>query len=282
VSFDNLGLSPVLTATVAQLGYTTPTPIQSQAIPVVLQGRDLMAGAQTGTGKTAAFALPMIERLLLTGNAAGPRRGAAGRPRALILVPTRELAAQVHESFRDYGARLGLLSTTIFGGVGIQPQIQALRRQLDVVVATPGRLLDHMQQRTVDLSGIEILTLDEADRMLDMGFMPSIRRILQALPKNRHTLLFSATFMPEIKTLAAQFMKNPAEVQVATMNSIASTIAHQVHPVSAERKRDLIVHLLRRDRGQTLIFRISRPAARGYSSLQTLRHGGWISSNSPW
>ena len=251
MSFDELGLSPALCTTVAKLGYTTPTPIQAKAIPVALQGLDLMAGAETGTGKTAAFALPMIQRLI---GADGPRRGAPGKPRSLVLVPTRELAAQVHESFRVYGRHLGLISTPVFGGVGMQPQIQALRRPLDVLVATPGRLLDHMQHRTVDLSGIEILTLDEADRMLDMGFIPAIRRILQALPKNRHTLLFSATFLPEIKALAAQFMKNPVEIQVAAMNSVAATIAHRVHPVSAERKSELLVHLLKRDRNQTLIF----------------------------
>ena len=251
LSFTELGLSPVLCTTVAKLGYTTPTPIQAQAIPIALEGRDLMAGAQTGTGKTAAFALPMIQRLLVAG---GPRRGAPGKPRALVLVPTRELAAQVQESFRDYGRELGLISTTIYGGVGMAPQIQALRRSLDVIVATPGRLLDHMQQRNVDLSGIEILTLDEADRMLDMGFIPSIRRILQVLPKNRHTMLFSATFMPEIKSLAAQFMRSPAEIQIAPLNTVIATIAHRVHPVSAERKRDLVVHLLNRDRNQALIF----------------------------
>lgn len=249
--FDELGLSPALCTTVAKLGYTTPTPIQAKAIPVALQGLDLMAGAETGTGKTAAFALPMIQRLI---GADGPRRGIPGKPRSLVLVPTRELAAQVHESFRVYGRQLGLISTSVFGGVGMQPQIQALRRPLDVLVATPGRLLDHMQHRTVDLSGIEILTLDEADRMLDMGFIPAIRRIFQALPKNRHTLLFSATFLPEIKALAAQFMKDPVEIQVAAMNSVAATIAHRVHPVSAERKSELLVHLLKRDRNQTLIF----------------------------
>ena len=254
MSFTDLGLSPILCTTVARLGYNNPTPIQAQSIPVILQGRDLMAGAQTGTGKTAAFALPMIERLLVSGPSAGPKRGAPGRPRALVLVPTRELAMQVQESFRDYGRQLGLVSAAVFGGVGIQPQIQALRRSLDVVVATPGRLLDHMQQRTVDLSGIEMLTLDEADRMLDMGFIPSIRRILQSLPKDRHTLLFSATFMPEIKTLATQFMKNPAEIQVAALNTVIATIAHRVHPVSADRKRELVVQLLKRDGGQTLIF----------------------------
>jgi ATP-dependent RNA helicase RhlE len=251
MSFQELGLSPALCQTVARLGYGTPTPVQIQTIPIALQNRDLMAGAATGTGKTAAFALPMLERLLVAG---GPRREAAGKPRSLVLVPTRELAAQVHQSFRDYGGELGLISTAIFGGVGMRPQIQALRGRTDVVVATPGRLIDHMQQRTVDLSGVEILTLDEADRMLDMGFIPAIRRILQALPRGRHTMLFSATFMPEIKALAAQFMRNPAEIQIAPMNNVALAIAHRVHPVSTDRKRDLVVHLLNTDRRQTLIF----------------------------
>jgi ATP-dependent RNA helicase RhlE len=251
VSFNEIGLSPVLCTTVARLGYTIPTPIQARAIPIALQGRDLMAGAETGTGKTAAFALPMIERLLLSG---GRRRGTAGKPRSLILVPTRELADQVHQSFRDYGRELGLVSTAVFGGVGMAPQIQALRRPLDVLVATPGRLIDHIQQRTADLSAVEILTLDEADRMLDMGFIPAIRRILQGLPRNRQTLLFSATFMAEVKALAAQFMIDPVAVQVAPVSKVAATIAHRVHPVSAERKREIVVHLLNRDRRQTLIF----------------------------
>jgi len=251
MTFNELGLSPVLCTTVAGFGYATPTPIQTQTIPIALQSRDLMAGAATGTGKTAAFALPMLERLLV---ADGPRRGIPGKPRALVLVPTRELAAQVHESFRKYGRGLGLISTTIFGGVGMRPQIQALRGSMDVVVATPGRLLDHLQQRTVDLSRVEILTIDEADRMLDMGFIPAIRRLLEKLPKNRHTLLFSATFLPEVKALAAQFMRNPAEIQIASMNTVAAAIAHRVHPVSTDRKRDLVVHLLNTDRSQTLIF----------------------------
>ena len=251
MSFSELGLSPTLCTTIARLGYTLPTPIQLQAIPVALRGLDLMAGAETGTGKTAAFALPIIEHLLVKG---GPHRGAPGKPRCLVLAPTRELAAQVHESFRAYGRQLGLISTAVFGGVGMQPQFQAFRRSLDVVVATPGRLLDHMQQRTVDLSGIEILTIDEADRMLDMGFIPAIRRIFEALPKKRQTLLFSATFLPEIKALARQFMHDPVEIQVAAANKIAAKIAHRAHPVSAERKRELIVHLLAKDGRQTLIF----------------------------
>jgi ATP-dependent RNA helicase RhlE len=251
MSFSELGLSPVLCAVVARLGYATPTPVQIQTIPIALQSRDLMAGAATGTGKTAAFALPILERLLVAG---GPRRGAPGKPRCLVLVPTRELAAQVHEAFRDYGRGLGLISTAIFGGVGMRPQIQALRGGMDVVVATPGRLLDHMQQRTVDLSGVEIVTVDEADRMLDMGFIPAIRRIFEKLPRNRQTLLFSATFMPEVKALAAQFMRSPAEIQIASMNTVQVAIAHRVHPVSTDRKRDLVVHLLNTDRSQALIF----------------------------
>jgi ATP-dependent RNA helicase RhlE len=251
MSFNELGLSPVLCAAAETLGYTTPTPIQTQTIPVALEARDLMAGAATGTGKTAAFALPMLERLLVAG---GPRRGIPGKPRSLVLVPTRELAAQVNESFCKYGRGLGLISTAIFGGAGMKPQIQTLRRSVDVVVATPGRLLDHVQQRTVDLSGVEILTLDEADRMLDMGFIPAIRRILEKLPRNRHTMLFTATFMPEVKALAAQFMRDPVEIQIASMNTVAVAIAHRVHPVSIDRKRELVVHLLNSDRSQTLIF----------------------------
>jgi len=254
VSFNELGLSPALCTAVARLGYTNPTPIQLSAIPVALRGADLMAGAQTGTGKTAAFALPMIERLRLTRSTAGAQSARAGKPRSLVLVPTRELAVQVHESFREYGRQAGISSTVVFGGVGIAQQIQSLRRGVDVVVATPGRLLDHMAQRTVDLSAIEILTLDEADRMLDMGFIPAIRRILQALPRNRQTLLFSATFLPEIKALASQFMRNPEQIQIAAVNTVAATVAHKVYPVSAERKGELVMHLLKQDVEQTLIF----------------------------
>jgi ATP-dependent RNA helicase RhlE len=212
-----------------------------------------MAGAQTGTGKTAAFALPLLQRLL-TGT--GRPAVAGKRPRALILTPTRELAAQVHESLRAYGKHLRVRSATIFGGVGMQPQVEALRRGLDVLVATPGRLLDHMERRTVDLSGIEILVLDEADRMLDMGFLPAMKRILGVLPRqNRQTLLFSATFADEIKALAQQFMRDPAEIQIAARNSIAEGVTHRVHPVDSARKRDLLLELLSRDsRRQSLVF----------------------------
>ena len=254
MSFDSLGLSPVLLRALAEQGYTAPTPIQSAAIPVALTGRDLLAGAQTGTGKTAAFVLPLLERLFAA-NAAAPSNGKK-KPRALILTPTRELAAQVHESLRGYGKHVRMFSATIFGGVSMGPQMDALRRGVDVLVATPGRLIDHMERRTVDLSGIEILVLDEADRMLDMGFLPAIKRILGTLPKqNRQTLLFSATFADEIKQIANQFMRDPHEIQIAARNSVVATITHRVHPVDAARKRDLLLHLLAADsRRQTLVF----------------------------
>ncbi len=250
MSFDTLGLSPALLRALAEQDYTAPTPIQAASIPLVLASHDLMAGAQTGTGKTAAFTLPLLERLYPNGR----RDGTPRKPRALILTPTRELAAQVQDSVRTYGKYIGMKSATIFGGVGMGPQIDALRRGLDIVVATPGRLIDHMQQRTVDLSAIEILVLDEADRMLDMGFLPAMKRVLSALPKARQTLLFSATFAPEIKALATQFMREPQEIQIAKPNSVANTVTHRVHPVDAEAKRDLLLHLLRNDARQTLVF----------------------------
>jgi len=253
MSFESLGLSPVLLRALAEQGYTAATPIQAAAIPVALEGRDMLAGAQTGTGKTAAFALPLLERLFVA-NATAPAN-AKRKPRALILTPTRELAAQVHDSLRTYAKHVRMFSATIFGGVSMGPQMDALRRGVDVLVATPGRLIDHMERRTVDLSGIEILVLDEADRMLDMGFLPAIKRILGTLPKQRQTLLFSATFADEIKQIAAQFMRNPAEIQVAARNSVVSTITHRVHPVEAARKRDLLLHLLAEDsRRQALVF----------------------------
>ena len=254
MSFDSLGLSPALLRALSDQGYTEPTPIQSAAIPTVLAGRDMLAGAQTGTGKTAAFALPLLERLFAT-NTNSPANGKR-KPRALILTPTRELAAQVHDSLRTYAKHVRMFSATIFGGVSMGPQMDALRRGVDVLVATPGRLMDHMERRTVDLSGIEILVLDEADRMLDMGFLPAIKRILGTLPKqNRQTLLFSATFADEIKQIANQFMRDPHEIQIAARNSVVATITHRVHPVDAARKRDLLLHLLAADsRRQTLVF----------------------------
>ena len=253
MSFDNLGLSPVLKHNLHELGYRVPTPVQAKAVPLALEGRDLLGSAQTGTGKTAAFGLPMIERLVLRANHAGTPL-APRKPRALVLTPTRELALQVSESLRDLGRKTGLRTVALFGGVGMQPQVETLKRGVHVVVATPGRLMDHMQQRTVDLSGVEILTVDEADRMMDMGFLPALRRILGALPKQRQTMLFSATFPDEIRKLAVQFMRDPAEVQVAARNSAAVTVAHRVHRVHHERKRDLLVHLLKRSGDQTLVF----------------------------
>ncbi len=250
MNFETLGLAPALLRALADQGYTEPTPIQTAAIPVALEGRDLLAGAQTGTGKTAAFALPMLDRMYVSARrAAQPKT-----PRALVLTPTRELAAQVHDSVRTYGRHLGVKSTTVFGGVGMPAQVDALRRGVDILVATPGRLIDHIERRSVNLSGIEILVLDEADRMLDMGFMPAIRRILGALPRQRITWLFSATFAPEIKALASQFMRDPVEIQVSKANSVAPTVTHRVHPVDAARKRDLLLHLLENDARQTLVF----------------------------
>jgi len=251
MSFDNLGLSPVIKHNLHGLGYRVPTPVQAKAIPLALEGRDVIGSAQTGTGKTAAFGLPMIERLVLRANATPlkPRQ-----PRALVLTPTRELALQVNESLVGFSRKTGLRSVAIFGGVGMQPQIEALKRGVHIVVATPGRLIDHMEQRNVDLSAIEILTVDEADRMMDMGFLPPLRRILSALPKQRQTLLFSATFPEPIRALAVKFMINPAEVQAAAPNSAAATVSHRVHRVHHDRKRDLLVHLLKQNGDQTLVF----------------------------
>ena len=251
MTFENLGLAPALLRALAEQGYTEPTPIQAAAIPVAIEGRDLLAGAQTGTGKTAAFALPLLDHLYVS------RRGQAQpkTPRALVLTPTRELAAQVHDSVRAYGKYLGVRATTIFGGVGMQPQVDALRRGVEIVVATPGRLIDHIERRSINLSSIEVLILDEADRMLDMGFLPAIRRILGHLPRqNRRTWLFSATFAPEIKALAGDFMKTPVEIQVARPNSVVATVTHRIHPVDGAKKRDLLLHLLLNDARQTLVF----------------------------
>ena len=212
MSFASLGLTPALVRALAERSYTTPTPIQAEAIPLILAGHDLLGGAQTGTGKTAAFVLPMLQRLNEK-----PGKGDR-RPRALILVPTRELAVQVHDSIRAYSKFQRLNTTVIYGGAGMSPQMDALRRGVDILVATPGRLLDHIERRTADLSAVEMLVLDEADRMLDMGFLPAIKRILNKVPSNRQTLLFSATFEDALKTLALEFLRNPKEVQIAARN----------------------------------------------------------------
>jgi len=248
MSFSKLGLSAELLRAVAEQGYTQPTPVQSQAIPPILEGRDMLAGAQTGTGKTAGFTLPLLQRL-----SAAPQ--AKHSLRALILTPTRELAAQVAESVKTYGKYLPLKSTVVFGGVGINPQIDKLRRGVDILVATPGRLLDHVGQKTVDLSKVEILVLDEADRMLDMGFMPDIKRILALLPQARQNLLFSATYSDEIRQLADKLLKSPVYIDVARRNTPAELVGQVVHKVDRERKRELLSHLIRtQDWRQVLVF----------------------------
>ena len=249
-TFESLGLSPALLRALHESSYTTPTPIQLQAIPLALAGHDLLGGAQTGTGKTAAFALPLLQRLAKETPPKGPRK-----PRALILVPTRELAVQVADSFKTYGRHLRLNVTTIYGGAGMGPQVDNLRRGVDILVATPGRLIDHLERGTAKLDAVEVLVLDEADRMLDMGFLPAIKRVVGRVPKERQTLLFSATFEDRIKALAMEFMRNPQQVQVTARNTIAQTIVHRAHPVDGSRKRDLLVQILaRRHTDQVLVF----------------------------
>ncbi len=260
MSFETLGLAAGLLRAVGEQGYTEPTPIQSQAIPPVLQGRDVMACAQTGTGKTAAFTLPLLQRLMAT--RVGP--GGGRRPRALVLAPTRELAAQVGESLRDYGRHLPLQYAVIFGGVKIRAQIERLRRGVDIVVATPGRLLDHVTQGTVNLSAVEVVVLDEADRMLDMGFIDAIRQILERMPPcgKRQSLLFSATFSPQIKRLANGLLSNPVCLEVARDVGAAQRIDQVVHPVARSRKRALLSHMIgSRNWQQVLVFTRTRRGA---------------------
>nr|WP_236839352.1 DEAD/DEAH box helicase [Bordetella bronchiseptica] len=241
ISFADLGLADSLLRAIADTGYTAPTPIQAQAIPLVLQGGDLLAAAQTGTGKTAGFTLPILHRLMQT----KPAARKPGRPRCLILTPTRELTAQVAESVQTYGKYASLSSMVMFGGVNINPQISALKKPLDILVATPGRLLDHAGQKTVDLSGVEILVLDEADRMLDMGFIRDIRKVLALLPKQRQNLLFSATFSDEIRSLARGVLNDPGEVSVTPRNTATELVTQTVHLVEQHHKRDLVSHLIR-------------------------------------
>ena len=241
MSFENLGLAQPILKAISEAGYETPTPIQLQAIPAVLSGTDLLAGAQTGTGKTAGFTLPLLH---LMSGAGKPRPQEPRRVRALILTPTRELAAQVEESVRTYSKYLPLRSMVIFGGVGMNPQIDALRRGVDILVATPGRLLDHHQQGTVDLSHVEYFVLDEADRMLDMGFIHDIRRVLAILPAKKQSLLFSATFSDEIKALAERLLNQPKSIEVARRNATADTVEQVVHPVDRDRKKELLAHLI--------------------------------------
>jgi ATP-dependent RNA helicase RhlE len=252
LSFADLGLSPAIVRALNEEGYSSPTPIQAQAIPAVLEGRDVLAAAQTGTGKTAGFTLPLLQRISLIDFA---RQNSKAKIRVLILTPTRELAAQVEESVRIYGKYLDVKSMVMFGGVNINPQKEKLNRRIDILVATPGRLLDHVGQKTIDLTGIDTLVLDEADRMLDMGFIRDIRRILPLLPPDRQNLLFSATFSDEIKTLAAGILNNPVNVEVARRNTPAELVTQVVHPVDRDKKRPLLEKLIRDGHwGQVLVF----------------------------
>jgi len=246
--FSELGLSAELLRATEKQGYETATPIQQQAIPLILEGHDLLAGAQTGTGKTAGFTLPLLQKLQNT-----DVRGQGRNVRALILVPTRELAAQVAESVREYGRYLPFNSTVIFGGVSINPQITQLRRGVDIVIATPGRLLDHIQRGTIRLDGVETLVLDEADRMLDMGFIRDIRKILRALPPHRQNLLFSATFSNEIKQLAGELLSSPMEIQATPKNTAAGRVSQVVHLVDRNRKRELLSHMIGRGNWQQVL-----------------------------
>jgi ATP-dependent RNA helicase RhlE len=266
VEFEALGLAPELLRAVADQGYTEPTPIQQQAIPMVLAGRDILAGAQTGTGKTAGFALPILQ--LLQPHANTSTSPARHQIRSLILTPTRELAAQVEEAVRVYGKYLSLRSTVIYGGVNMDPQIAALRAGSEIVVSTPGRLLDHVQQRTINLSGVQILVLDEADRMLDMGFIRDIRRIIELLPTRRQNLLFSATFSEEIKQLADSILVNPVLIEVARRNAAADTVRQVVYLCEQEKKRALLTHLIRsQNLTQVLVFCRTKHGANRLANL---------------
>jgi ATP-dependent RNA helicase RhlE len=263
--FSELGLKPAVSAPLARLGYETPTPIQAKAIPLVLSGVDVLARAQTGTGKTAAFGLPMIDRLLARTSATGRLK-----PRGLVLVPTRELALQVHGVLAAYAAPAHTRVTAIFGGVAMGGQVQALRRGTDIVIATPGRLIDHLQRRTVDLSAVEVLTLDEADRMLDMGFLPALRRVVAALPRRRQTLLFSATLSEAVIRLSAEFTRDAARVDVSGGQLVAANVTHQVHHVALDRKREVLAQILtQQERAQALVFcRTKRGADRVGDDLE--------------
>ena len=251
--FDELGLAPELLKAVSDKGYETPTPIQAQAIPIVLSGKDLMGGAQTGTGKTAAFTLPLLQRILPFASASpSPARHPV---RVLMLAPTRELAIQVHESVRDYSKYVPIRSLCAFGGVDIKPQIEEIRLGIEVLVATPGRLLDLVEQKCLNFGQVQALVLDEADRMLDMGFIPDVTRIINLLPVQRQSLLFSATFSEEIKKLADRMLREPQLIEVARRNTVSETITHRVHPVAAEAKRALLVKLLKSSEvNQVLVF----------------------------
>jgi ATP-dependent RNA helicase RhlE len=264
MSFSTLGLSKPILKAIKEAGYSEPTPIQAKAIPTILEGVDVLAGAQTGTGKTAGFTLPLLE--LLTSKPI--QKGRARKVRALILTPTRELAAQVAESVGTYSKYLPFSHTVIFGGVGINPQISRLRKGVDIVIATPGRLLDLVSQEAIDLSHVEVLILDEADRMLDMGFIHDIKKILALLPKNRQNLLFSATFSKEIQALADRLLNRPIMIEVAKRNSTSKQVKHIVYPVDKARKRELLIHLIKKnDWKQVLIFTRTKHGANKLSEV---------------
>ena len=266
MNFTSLGLSEEILRAVNECGYTEPTPVQAQAIPAVLSGGDLLAGAQTGTGKTAGFTLPILQMLTASKKPAVGK----GAIRALVLIPTRELAAQVEESVIKYGKYLTLKSMTMIGGVNINPQINKLKGRVDILVATPGRLLDHLQQKTVDLSHVEILVLDEADRMLDMGFIRDIKKILAVLPKQRQNLLFSATFSDEIKTLADGLLNKPAMIEVARRNAANELITQKMYPVDRERKKELLTKLIKDNNWfQVLVFTRTKHGANNLAEFLT-------------
>ena len=253
MSFASLNLAPPLLRAVTEQGYTEPTPIQAQAIPAVLEGKDIMGCAQTGTGKTASFTLPLLQ--LLLPHASTSTSPARHPVRALVLVPTRELAAQVEESVRTYGKYVPLRAAVVYGGIDIKPQIKALHVGVEIVVATPGRLLDHLEQRSINLSQVQVLVLDEADRMLDMGFLPDLKRILSVLPAQRQNLMFSATFSEDIKKLANQIMRSPMLIEVARRNAPSELVTHSAYEIAAGHKHALLAHLIRtRDMQQVLIF----------------------------
>ena len=272
MTFDSFGFPALIQANIKKMGYTTPTPIQIQAMPLVMQGRDLMGLAQTGTGKTAAFLLPMIMRLMKKPQIEGAPRRAYRRPRALILAPTRELAEQIHEAALDLGKNTGIRSTTIYGGCAMSRQLQALRQGTDIVVACPGRLLDHMGQRTVDLSCVEMLVLDEADQMFDMGFLPGIKKILAALPRKRQSMLFSATMPDAIRGLAAECLTDPEVVRVGNSNPV-ETVTHGIYPIGQHLKTTLLQALLERHKtGSVLVF--TRTKHRAKRLAETLAKSG--------
>ena len=271
MNFTELNLAPAILKAVLEQGYETPTPIQAQAIPAVLAGQDLLAGAQTGTGKTAAFTLPMLHKLSLS--EPGQNKFGGKAIRALVLTPTRELAAQVEESVRDYGKYLDLNSTVIFGGVGMKPQIDRIKRGVDILVATPGRLLDLAGQGFLDLSSIEILVLDEADRMLDMGFIHDVKKVLAMVPKDKQSLLFSATFSDEIRELAGNLLKNPQSIQVTPSNTTVQRISQVIHPVGRGKKKEVLVHIINKHNwSQVLVFTRTKFGANNVADYLT-KHG---------